>query len=314
MAVQHKIHHNDVETDRHTYIGASEIGAIMEVCPFKTKRRLWLEKRQEIEPENLSEKQHIRLAKLLEAPIATFFEEETGLKIRRAPCVYTHKQYPYIKAHPDRIIESSRVGLECKNTGEYNKDKWNGEDIPESYILQCQLCMGLSGRTSWWIAVLIGGNKYKYKEIHFDKALYDELIEKAVKFWYDVQNNIKPPATAGDDDTLKEMYPSDNGDIIDLSQADEAVIVDFNTMVAHHQELKTHKTELEKEIKEFDVKLKDLIQESTGIKTEKYMVTWKRQSKTEIDSTKLKEDGIYDNYTRVNSFRVLRVNAAKEVA
>ena len=56
-----------------------------------------------------------------------------------------------------------RIGLECKTASEYLKKEWKDEEIPVAYLLQCQHYMAVTGYEAWWIAVLIGGNKFVYK-------------------------------------------------------------------------------------------------------------------------------------------------------
>lgn len=314
MAVN-TISHNDVETDRHTYIGASDIGVIMGVNPFKTPFELWCEKTQKISPKKLDENDSVRMGKVLEEFVAQEYAYRNNISVRRAPKVYVHPDYSFLKAHADRLVTGTEKGLECKTTSEYNKDKWNGADIPESYILQCQWLMGLSGRKEWDIAVLIGGNKYKDKPLKFDKDLFDLMLEKAVKFWNEnVLKDIPPALTPDDDKVIGELYPNNNGNLLDLSNIDTELLTSFEEAVAQRQELKMHQKQIEEELKEIENKIKDVIKENDGVKTLKYKVTWKTHRKSQIDAQALceSEPDIYAKYSRIINYKVLRVTANKE--
>lgn len=313
MATQ-QISHKDVRTERHTYIGASDIGVIMGVSPFKTPFQLWCEKTQRVQLPDLEKtNESVRMGIVLEEFIAQEYAHRNNVQVRRAPKVYVHPDYPFIRAHADRLVTGTEKGLECKNTSEYNADKWKGADIPETYILQCQMCMGLSGKKEWDIAALIGGNKYKDKPLKFDPELFEMMIEKAVEFWNEnVLKDIPPALTDKDDDAMKDLYKEDNGNIINLSEASAETIDDFDSLVAQRQELNMHKTEIDKEIKELDAQIKDVIKENQGVKTQKYKVTWKNQIKNSVDTEKLKADGIYENYLKETSYRVLRITNNKE--
>lgn len=313
MAVQ-TISHNDVETDRHTYIGASDIGVIMGVSPFKTPFELWCEKTQKIKPENLDEKDSVRMGKVLEEFVAQEYAYRNNVAVRRAPKVYVHPDYPFFKAHADRLVTGTEKGLECKTTSEYNKDKWNGADIPESYILQCQWLMGLSGRKEWDIAVLIGGNKYKDKPLKFDSELFDLMVEKALIFWNEnVLKDIPPALTADDDTTIKKLYPDNNGNLLDLSNIDAALLASFEEAVAQRQELKMHEKQIKEELIELENKIKDVIKENDGVKTLKYTVTWKNQKgQYSYDKEAMIADGVFKKYATQGINRVLRISANEE--
>lgn len=306
---------NDVTKNRHEYIGASDIGVIMGVGLFKTPFELWCEKTQKIKPEISKKQQEIMdMGNLLEDVIAQKYASEHNVSVRRSPKVYVHPKYSYIRAHADRIITGSERGLECKNTSEYMADKWNGADIPEQYILQCQLCMGLSGRKEWDIAVLIGGNKYKDKSLKFDKDLYDLMIEKAVDFWQNnVLRDVPPALTADDNKVVRDLYPDNNGNLLDISEIDSGLLISFEDAVAQRQELSMHKKQIEEELNELDAKIKDVIKTNDGILTPKYKVTWKNQKgQIRYDKEQMIADGVYDKYASQGINRVLRISVNKE--
>ena len=278
MATQ-MIYSNNVTENRHEYIGASDIGVIMGVGLFKTPFELWCEKTQKINPEE-----------------------------------NVHPDYPFLRAHADRIITGTEKGLECKNTSEHNADKWSGADIPEQYILQCQWLMGLSGRSEWDIAVLIGGNKYKDKPLKFDKDLFDLMVQKAVEFWEEnVLRDVPPALTADDNETMKDLYPENDGNLLDLSGIEESLLTSFEDAVAQRQELKMHQKEIEKELAEVEAKIKDVIKANDGVTTPKYKVTWKTQKgQVKYDKEQMIADGVYDKYASQGVIRMLRVAVNKD--
>ena len=320
MATQ-TISHNDVETDRHTYIGASDIGIIMGVSPFKTPFELWCEKTQKIKPENLDEKDSVRMGKVLEEFVAQEYAYRNNVSVRRAPKVYVHPDYPFFKAHADRLVTGTEKGLECKTTSEYNKDKWNGADIPETYILQCQWLMGLSGRKEWDIAVLIGGNKYKDKPLKFDSELFDLMVEKALIFWNEnVLKDIPPELCARDEETVSTLFPKHTSKMIDLDVTDEklSVLIEHHeTNIKYLQEIKEHIKQLEEEKSEIETYLKYLIKDNAGVRTPQYCVTWKQQNGQVVyDKEAMLTDGVFEKYATQTTFRRLNItkNKRNEVA
>lgn len=67
-------------------------------------------------------------------------------------------------ANVDRLIIGKKEGMECKTASEYLKNDWEEEEIPAQYLIQCQHYMAVTGYEAWWIAVLIGGNKFVHKK------------------------------------------------------------------------------------------------------------------------------------------------------
>lgn len=320
MAVQ-QISHNDVITNRHLYIGGSDIASIMGLSRWKTPLRLWCEKTQKLPAPDLSNIEAVEMGTELEQFVADMFTKRTGKTVRRSPKVYQHKDYPYMVAHVDRLVTGTDELLECKTCSIFKKEEWENEEIPQEYILQVMWYLGITGRKIGHIAVLIGGQSFKYKQIEFDQELFDQMVECAKEFWEHVQNNTPVPVVAEDDDTLKELYSSHSEVMIELMPTDEdtlQTVEAFETAIAHLQELKMHKSNLDDEIKEEETKIKDIIKDNLGIKTPKYVVTWKSQSKTSLDTKTLKAEKpeIYAEYSQTSSYRVMRIskNKGMEVA
>lgn len=224
--------------------------------------------------------------------------------------------YSYTKC-VDRLVTGTDELLECKTCSLFKKDEWENDEIPQEYILQVIWYLGITGRKKGYIAVLIGGQSFKWKEIEFDKELFDQMVETAKEFWNCVQNDIPPAIMADDDDTLKELYAINSETMIELMPTDEekaAAVENFETAVAHRQELSSQKTDIEAEIKELDAKIKAVIKDNLGIKTPKYKITWKSQTKSGFDTKTFKAEKPeeYDKYKTETSYRVLRIAKNKD--
>ena len=322
MAVQ-TISHNDVRTDRHTYIGGSEISAIMGLNRWKTPLKLWAEKTQKLELADLSDVEMVEMGNDLEEFVAQKFSQKTGKAVRRAPKEYVHKDYPFLHAHIDRLVTGSEELLECKTCSLWKKDEWGGDDIPQEYILQVMWYLGITGRKIGHIAILIGGQSFKYKQIEFDAELFDTMVESAVEFWTEhVQKDIPPAVMPADDDTLKELYSTHNDVFIEMYSSGDARIDEAMTTLEESikmlQETKTHIKSLQEEQKSIETRLKDLIKSNIGIKTDKYVVSWKEQTSKRLDTKALQEamPEIATQFTKESSTRVLRIanNKEREVA
>lgn len=311
------ISHNDVETDRHTYIGGSDIAAVMGMSRWKTPLKLWAEKTLKLPPRDLSNNEAAEMGTRLEQFVADLFSVKTGKSVRRAPKVYRHPGYPYMVAHIDRLVTGTDELLECKTCSIFKKDEWENDDIPQEYILQLMWYLGITGRKVGHIAVLIGGQSFKYKKIEFDEELFTQMVEAAKEFWQHVQNDTPPKVMADDDETLKELYGEHNDFMIELFPEDEKTTeaaMLFDEKIAYLQEIKAHIKSLQEEQKEIETNIKDIIKDNLGIKTPKYVIVWKTQRKSSVDTKSLceNEPNIYAKYERVTTFRTMRISKNKE--
>ena len=316
MAVN-TISHQDVKTNRHEYIGGSDIAKIMGLSRWGTPLSLWAEKTQKVPAKDLSDVEAVELGSDLEEFVAKKFTQKTGKAVRRSPKLYQHPNYPYMVAHVDRLVTGSDELLECKTCSLFKKDEWENDEIPQEYILQVMWYLGITGRRIGHIAVLIGGQSFKYKQIEFDSELFDTMVESAKEFWQHVQDNTPPAVMANDDETLKDLYADHSEIMIELYPTDEETAraaQTFEERIAYLQEVKAHIKSLQDEQKEIETHIKDIIKDSLGIKTPKYVVTWKSQTKTTIDSTLLRqcEPEIANKYSITASYRVMRINKNKE--
>ena len=315
MAVQ-QISHTDVVTDRHKYIGGSDIAAIMGMSRWKTPLKLWAEKTQKLPMADLSSIEAVELGTDLEEFVAQKFSQKTGKAVRRAPKEYTHKDYPYIHAHIDRLVTGSEELLECKTASFFKKDEWEDDEIPQEYILQVMWYLGITGRKIGHIAVLIGGQSFKYKQIEFDAELFNTMVEAAKEFWDCVQNDTPPAVMPDDDETLKDMYSDHSEFMIELypdKEENKVAMEALEEKIAYLQEIKAHQKNLEAERKEIETALKDIIKGNLGIKTLKYSITWKNQKgQYSYDKEAMQADGVFDKYATQGINRVLRVNKNKD--
>ncbi len=293
------------QTDRKTFIGSSDIAGIMGISRWSTPLQLWAEKTGKVEPKDLSDNEAVELGTELEDFVAQKFQRKTGLKVRRYSKDYAHAEFGYMRAHVDRLIEGTDELLECKTCSAWKAKEWEGEDIPQEYILQVMWQLGITGRRIGHIAVLIGGQSFKYKKIEFDYELFTSMVTCAKSFWDCVINDTPPMSTGADNDFIVELHPDSNEEIQDAEE--------LNDTIALRQETCMHIDELEKQKDEVEAKIKQRIGDNLGVKTSKYLVKWSKERQINIDTAKLKEDGLYDKYKKEGKKRVLRVNLQEPV-
>lgn len=294
---------------RSSYIGGSDIAAILGLSRFKTPLQVWGEKTGNLVPDDISGKLHVRLGNKLEATVCDLFTEETGKKVARVNETLTHPKYPFLRGNLDRRVVGEKAILEAKTTSAWNAKQWDGEEIPQEYLLQTYFYMELTGAERGYVACLIGNQSFKVKTLERDPVLQKQIIEKAVYFWTEfIEPRVMPTMiTSRDADALYGLFPfGDDGDPIQLN-AEAATLID--TIQALKEDAKALENQQAKA--ENDLRLM-LGEHSTGV-TDRYKVSWKNQKTMRLDIPKLREEmpEICAKYAAAAESRVLRINLIK---
>ena len=161
--------------------------------------------------------------------------------------------------------------------------------------------MAVTGYKGTYIAVLIGGNTFKWKFIERDEELISMIIKLETDFWNHVKN-LTAPELDGSDACVKflsEKYPdSVPKSQIKLSETAEELIEQYHSACEQLDMYKNQKQEAENQLKEM------LGDNETGT-LENNIVTWKRVSRESFDNKTLKEEHpkLYEKYTNKISYR-----------
>lgn len=272
---------NQTTINRSDFIGGSDIAAVMGMSRWQTPLGIWAEKTGKLMNKLDEEKpEYVTLGQELESFVADKFSKETGKKVRRDTRDFTHPEYPFLVAHIDRRITGSDEILECKTASAWKEKEWLGEEIPTEYILQVQWYLGITGMKKAYLAVLIGGQKFRWKVVDFDQDLFDTMVKAAVHFWREyVEKNVQPIAIANDNATLYELYPDSDVDKAITWEGDEEIEV--NQLLDSRAAGIQAKKEIDVELKDIEAKIKQKLGEAEKGRTGQYTVTWKTQHRKE---------------------------------
>jgi putative phage-type endonuclease len=212
--------------DRSSYLGATDIAAIVGVSPWATPIDVY---RAKVEGIDKDAGNAARLGLLLEPIIVEEYERQEGVKTRRLNEV-THRAYPFIKGHPDRIVVGTDGIMDAK-AYLHSQREW-GEpgtaDVPPHVTVQMQVYMGLMGR-AWADVVLFSGSlPLKVYRVPADPVLYDQLVAVAVEFWERHVLLRVPPVVDGTDSYrryLEQRYPRDEEKEV-VATPETALLVD----------------------------------------------------------------------------------------
>ncbi|MGL5383029.1 MAG: YqaJ viral recombinase family protein [Culicoidibacterales bacterium] len=289
---------------RNKGIGGSDVGTIMGLNKYKSAVQLWLEKSDLIEAEKV-DNDAVHFGHVLEDTVAKEFERRTGKKVRNRNQILQHPEHPFMLANLDRVVVGEKALLECKTASEYMKGKWEDDEIPAGYLLQVMHYLAVTGYEKAYIAVLIGGNKFVWKEIDRDEELINIIIAKEKHFWeVNVLGGERPEIDGSEasTDLLKKLYPEANGEIVEFGQEQDLII---DSLLAMQKEYK----ELEKQIDLRKNQIRDFLGENEFGKSDTHQASWKNQTKNQFDAKTFQKDypELAKKYTKQSKSRALRV-------
>lgn len=262
---------------RRTGIGSSDIAALVGASPYDGPLSVWLDKTGR--KKDGIEVRHMRLGRILEPIILSEFNIETKKAAELDGRHYVSPVNPIFLATPDGLVEKEDAGVELKAPGlrQASKwgDSWSGE-FPEHYLAQCLWQMGVTGRPSWYLAALIGGQDFRVYRIERDDNLIAGLQDAAARFWRDhVLTDIAPEVDASDSARryLETVWPR-NTQLIRLATPEE------EALARELAEARAAKDAAEEAVLLVRNRLCDLIGEAEGLKlaAKSGKITWKTQA------------------------------------
>ena len=280
-------------------IGGSDAAAVAGLSRYRTPIQVYMEKVGLIEPPEENEAMY--WGKKLEDLVAEEFSVRTGLKVRRKNAILKHPECPWMLANVDRLIVGKDEGLECKTASAYKADEWNGDEIPWEYAIQCYHYMAVTGYSAWWIAVLIGGNRFVYKRIERDEEIIANLIKIESDFWHNHVLKGVPPDPDGSStstELMKQLYPESNGLEVDLPSAVERWIEQYEQAAEEEKAAAERKEEAANNIKM-------LLGEYEVGRFRDRKVIWRTISSSRLDTKRLKTElpDVYSKYVQQTSSR-----------
>ena len=207
-------------------IGGSEAATILGLNPYQSEFTLWLEKTGKTTRPSLDNR-YIEWGNLLEPLIREKFRQTTGFEVVENHFVLQHDTHDFMIANIDGEVKDpqfeGKTGiLEIKTANERLRKEWE-EGCPNHYMVQIQHYLAVTDYIYAYVAVLIGGNDFRYYLIHRDDYVIDQLITAEMEFQRKVDLDIAPEISghASDSDYLAATYTDDNGEELHISSLTE---------------------------------------------------------------------------------------------
>lgn len=293
---------------RRKTIGGSDAGTIVGLNKYDSPYHLWCVKTGRIVPEDISDKESVRLGHDLEQYVADRFTEATGKKLRRDNNFVYNTEIPFAHVQADRLVVNESAGFEAKTSSSYEVIQMLREGTyRDSWYVQCVHGMMVTGFDRWYLGVLVFGHGFYWFTIERDEEEIKALKEAEADFWEYVTNNTPPPVDGykATTDAVNSIYADSNDNVVDLygHRSDLAQYIALNKQIK----------ELEKMRDEAANRVKSFMGESGGGECDGFRVSWKSQTRRTFDSKRFAADNpdidlsTYYNETNTRAFRVSEI-------
>jgi len=289
-------------------LGGSDASVVCGVNRYKSPVELFMEKTGQLPYSEAGEAAY--WGNVLEAVVREEFTKRTGIEVNLVNEILQSEEHPFMLANVDGTCEHPNLGtciFEAKTAGAFKMSEWENK-IPDEYMLQLQHYLAVTGYAGAYIAVLIGGNTFKWKFIERDEELISMLVSLESDFWEHVQNS-EPPPLDGSEATAKflsEKFPeSTPQSCIALPDTATELINQYSEALA-----------LEKQYKEQKQLAENLLKEMLGSNESGSVggqfVSWKSVSQERLDSKTFKAEHpkLFKKFSTQSSFRRFSIREA----
>ena len=288
-------------------IGGSDASVVCGMNRYKSSIELWMEKTDQLPYQEAGEAAY--WGTQLEELVRLEFTKRTKIEVKQVKQLLKSKEYPFMMANLDGVCEHPDYGtciFEAKTASAYRMREWE-DSIPDEYQLQIQHYMAVTGFQGAYIAVLIGGNTFRWQFVARDEELISMLIQLEKDFWRHVQENIPLPMDGSQAaaSLLTQKFPdSKPKSHITLPEGAMELIERYDQACEQLDIITQQKREAEN-------RLKEMIGEHEIGTVGNRIVTWKSISQERLDSKTLKAEHpvLYQKYTNRTSYRRFSIKA-----
>lgn len=214
----------DVEKGRHTYLGASEVGAALGYSTWKTPYELWLYKTGRDGGERQT--RPMRRGQVMEDAIISMLIEDEGCTVTDRQMEFVDPLRPWLRAHCDGVAvmpDGRRLIVEAKAPGSGMARMHRENGLPKSYLVQMMMNIWLARETEGYEDIA-GGlfavlDYDDWRVVTFEvKTPSPDLMLSVMavldKFWKAVRNDEPydyqpPPEIPRDEGELREFIGRD---------------------------------------------------------------------------------------------------------
>lgn len=291
------------QADRETYLGGSDIAAILGISPWRTPLDVYLDKVEGRQPEDPSKAKIFRRGARMEPYILDLLTEENGIEIVARGNRYRDTTHQFIAAEIDAEAASGE-NIEAKSANQFAAKNWGAEwtdEIPVYYTAQAMHGMMVKPAPATIFPVLIGSDDFRVYRVERDDETIEMIRAKEVEFWGRIERRDPPEPTHVSD--IMRLFERDHGTSVEAS---DDIVEAVNLLKGIKKEinlLEADKDEQEERIKLF------LAEHSALLFGAQTLCTWKSQDtkRFDLELFRAKHKAIAEKFTKTTTSRVLRI-------
>lgn len=288
-------------------IGGSDASVVCGINRYKSPIELFMEKTGQMPHQEAGEAAY--WGTQLESLVRNEFTKRTGIEVAQVNQILQSETHPFMLANLDGECQHPIYGtcvFEAKTASAYLIGDWE-DSIPDPYMLQLQHYLAVTGYKGAYIAVLIGGNTFKWKFIERDEEIISMLIQLETEFWDMIQSNTPPPLDGSESSAkfISEQFPRSTSNRIELPMEAIALIQQHDAACKQIEHLAVQKQEAEN-------LLKQMLGKHEGGRIGDRYVTWKTYFQEQLDSKAVKAEHptLYRKFANKKSHRRFSISEA----
>lgn len=306
-------------------LGGSDISAMFDLSPWKTRLELWMEKKGLLAVDDSSNAAQKAMGQLMEPIVAHWYGVKTGNAVLEDTNLYQHAAYPWALANIDYGATKKGVqgGLECKTTSYHKAGDWADGALPYYYEYQARFYMAVKDMPFWDVCCLWGNNPEEdmaVRELERDPFKEGEIMDAGSAFIQSLHDNEPPTMSDAEPKlalkALARIYGNSvkGQPTIEFSRKYENTIRRIASLQQELRELHTLSDRKEKEVEALSVRIAEVMKDHEyGVletASEKFKIDFVTKVKRMPDTQKLKQiyGAAYWDYTKPSYSRKVKVS------
>ena len=167
-------------------------------------------------------------------------------------------------------------------------------NIPLHYIMQCYHYMAVTGKRTWYIAVVILGQEFTYRKLVWDDEIIRQLVNVERDFW---ENHVAagmmpdPDGSKACGEVLEEYFHT-------VRKGSAIRLEGFDDRLRRREELVEQISLLKREQDTIEQEIKLYMKDNEYAASDSYRVSWSSVQSTRLDAKRMKEEqpDIYRDY------------------
>lgn len=215
--------------DRIRYVGASEVGAVIGINPYKSRYALWMEKAGKVPVEDLSGRIPVLVGQALEETVAQKWAADNGVQITRPDGYLVHPECERTGASLDFIGANGGkpLAVEIKTVGESAFQRWEDGRPPFSYICQVEHQLACAQIDEGVLVVLVGNREIRDFPVPAHPPMQKHILGEVQDFWKSVDADEPPdPDFRADQATLNRIVLPEQGKEVEVDDTELAGDID----------------------------------------------------------------------------------------